>query len=235
MTNTANQRVTACRFCGAPIEALDEPTGARCMICGKRGLTRACCSAGHFVCEECRGGELMQILEAMLDMRRATDPVETFVKARIGLRFPMHGPRHHALVAAAFLLAYHDLYGEPSWATILETLQSADTQLPGGTCGYWGACSAALAVGMAYCAILGASPTDGPPRAAAQQLVGRIVTRVGEFDGPRCCRRECLLALQVGCELSATHLPKLLPTVYQVHCEQASKNPECIDEACPYA
>jgi hypothetical protein len=235
MTEGTAQGVKTCRFCGAPLEIFDEATAARCMVCGKRGLTHACCAEEHFVCEECRSGELMQILDGMLDMRRSTDPVETLIKARIGLRFPMHGPRHHALTTASFLLAYHDLYGEPSWATILETLQSADTQLPGGTCGYWGACSAALAVGMAYCAILGASPTDGAPRSAAQQVVGRIVSRMGEFDGPRCCRRECLLALQVGCELSETHLPKPLLTAYEVHCEQAFKNPECIDEGCPYA
>lgn len=234
MTDTATPGAACCRFCGAPLKSLDNAVGARCMVCGERGRTRTWCTAGHFVCEECRGGETMQLVEGMLALPRSTDPVATFLLMRRSHPFPMHGPEHHPLVAAAFLLAYYDQHGEPSWATILDALQSAATQLPGGSCGYWGACSAGLAVGMAYCAILDSSPTDGAPRAQAHQAVGRILARLGEFDAPRCCRRECLLALQVGCELSGTLLPHSVCTKYTGACEQASDNSECIGDLCPF-
>ncbi len=227
--------VTAgCRVCGLPLKLLDNAISVRCMVCGERGRTRTWCKEGHFVCEECRGTELMGLLGELLAGARTTDPVVTFLQMRAGHDFPMHGPEHHPLVAAAFLLAYHDLYGKPSWADILDALQSAATELPGGSCGYWGACSAGLAVGMAYCAILGSDPTNGIPRSIAHQVVSRILGRIAESPAPRCCRRECLLALQVGCELSVDLLPNPVVTSCPTRCDQAASNPECSGAACPF-
>ena len=115
------------------------------------------------------------------------------------------------------------------------SMSSAATELPGGTCGYWGACSAGLAVGMAYCAILGSDPTAGIPRSIAHQAVSAILARIAQHTGPRCCRRDCLLALQVGCGLSADLLPGTVPTSHSARCDQAESNPECSGELCPFA
>jgi hypothetical protein len=235
MADATPSAVALCNFCGAPLKLVANAISARCMMCGARGRTRTWCTAGHFVCEECRGEELMGLVEGLLTGPRSTDPVETFVRMRQSHAFPMHGPEHHPLVTAAFLLAYHDLHGEPSWPDILDAVQTAATQLPGGSCGFWGACSAALGVGIACCAILGSSPTDGEPRAIAHRIVAHLLGRLGEVAAPRCCRRECLLALQAACELSAEMLPHPVTTGYQVVCEQALDNPECIGQACPFA
>jgi 7,8-dihydro-6-hydroxymethylpterin dimethyltransferase len=223
-----------CRFCGLRLSLLENAVSARCMVCGERGRTRTWCRDRHFVCETCRGAELMKLIEGMLDNARSADPVELFLRMRESQDLPMHGPEHHALVAAAFLLAYYDQYGTPSWADILDALQNAATALPGGSCGYWGACSAGLAVGMAYCAILGSDPTSGAPRAAAHWAVSAILGRIAEYPAARCCRRECLLALQAGCELSAALLPSPLRTAHREPCTQAADNPECIGAECPF-
>ena len=235
MINADTQATATCQFCATPLRQLPNAVGARCMVCGERGKTRTWCTAGHFVCDDCRGTELMGLLEAMLGEERSVDPVETFLRMRSRPDFGMNGPHHHALVAAAFLVAYHDLHGEPAWADVLDALQSAATELPGGTCGYWGACSAGLAVGMAYCAILGSDPTSGLPRSIAHRAVSAILDRIAQDTGPRCCRRDCLLALQVGCELSTELLPRAVPTSHGAKCEQAADNPECSGEACPFA
>ena len=223
-----------CRFCGAPLKLLANAVSARCMVCGERGRTRTWCKEGHFVCEDCRGTELMGLLDGMLASGHSTDPVEAFLRMRGSHDFPMHGPEHHALVAAAFLLAYHSQHGEPAWADVLDALQSASSELPGGSCGYWGACSAGLAVGMAYCAILGSNPTNGVPRGLAHQAVAAILSRISGHPAPRCCRRECLLALQVACGLSADLLPHPLATSCPATCDQAASNPECSGAECPF-
>ena len=234
MPDTAPGAVALCAFCGAPLKLLENAISVRCMVCGERGKTRTWCTAGHFVCDGCRGDELMGLITGLLDLPRSTDPVETLLRMRQAQDFPMHGPEHHGLVAAAFLLAYHDLYGEPDWEAIVDAVQVA-TRLPGGTCGFWGACSAGLAVGIAYCTILNASPTDGPARATAHQAVARILERLGEFAAPRCCRRDSLLSLQVGCELSAELLPRAVSTSCRVMCDQVADNPDCIGLLCPFA
>lgn len=235
MTDINQSSAATCGFCGTALKLLPNAIGARCMICGERGRTRTWCTQGHFVCEDCRGNELWGLVERLLQQDYSSDPVEILERMRESHDFPMHGPEHHPLVAAAFLVAYHNLHGEPEWSAILDTLQSAATQLPGGTCGFWGACAAGLSVGMAYCTILDSSPTDGEPRAASHKAVAQILARIGEFTGPRCCRRECLLSLQVACELSATLLPHAVTTEYRVPCAQAEDNPECLGSACPFA
>lgn len=227
--------LATCSFCGTPLKLLPNAISARCMVCGERGRTRAWCTQGHFVCEDCRGSELWQLVAGLLEQEYPTDPVEIFLRMRESHDFPMHGPEHHPLVAAAFLVAYHTLHGEPAWPAILDAVQTAATQLPGGTCGFWGACSAGLSAGIAYCTILDSSPTDGAQRATAHQAVARILQRLGQFRGPRCCRRESLLALQTACELSATLLPHPVPTRYHVKCAQAADNPECLGPDCPFA
>jgi 7,8-dihydro-6-hydroxymethylpterin dimethyltransferase len=235
MNDLDRPNAATCPFGGTSLKLLPNAIGARCMICGERGLTRTWCTQGHFVCEDCRGNELWALVEGLLGQEYSSDPVEIFVRMRESHDFPMHGPEHHPLVAAAFLIAYRSLCGEPAWPAILDALRTAATQLPGGTCGFWGACSAGLAVGMAYSTALDSSPTAGEPRAAAHRAVARILERISQFTGPRCCRRECLLALQVACELSSELLPHPVATTYRGACAQAADNPECLGSSCPYA
>ncbi len=229
-----NDATAGCPFCGTPLQLLDRAISARCMICGERGRARTWCTKGHFVCGPCAGSETMALLHELLRQPLSDDPVELFLRLRAAGDNPMHGPCHHALVVAAFLLAYHHRHGEPSWSAIVDVLQTASDQLPGGTCGFWGCCAAGLGIGMAYCAILDSAPTSGPERAAAHQVVAEITRRIGEVRAPRCCRRECLIALQVACELSETLLPQALASTHRVVCEQAAENDECIREACPF-
>ena len=232
--NSEIKETALCSFCSEPLKLLKNAISARCMMCGERGRTRTWCKNGHFVCEECRGGEVMQVVEGLLELERTIDPAENFLMMRNSHDFPMHGPEHHVLVAASFLLTYYDQYQEPSWDVILDTLQSAATQLPGGSCGFWGACSAGLAIGMTYCAILDSDPTNPEPRSIAHQAVSKILARISEFKAARCCRRECLLSIQVGCELSAELLPHSLTTTIKAECEQAQENYECTGNLCPF-
>jgi hypothetical protein len=157
-----------------------------------------------------------------------------FLTLRQGDEFPMHGPEHHALVVASLLVPYHRLYGEPEWPVIIDAVREAATALPGGSCGFWGACSAGLGVGIAYATLLQSSPLEGSPRAAAHKVVAESLGRIGCCEAARCCRRDCLLALHVACELSETVLPHPLRTSYAAGCEQAEANEECMGESCPY-
>ncbi|MHB8996687.1 MAG: DUF5714 domain-containing protein [Armatimonadota bacterium] len=225
---------TGCRFCGQPLKTLDKAISARCMICGKRGLTHTWCTAGHFVCESCRSDELIGLLERCLEGAAFTDPVEMFLTLRQGEEFPMHGPEHHALVVASLLVPYHRLYGEPEWPLIIDAVREAASALPGGSCGRWGACSGALAVGIAFATILQSTPMEAAPRATAHKVVAAALATIGDCEAPRCCRRDCLLALHVACELSEKVLPHPLKTSFTNHCEQAEANEDCMGDGCPY-
>jgi len=223
-----------CVVCGRALEYTEEPSDARCHYCGRELRTRARCTIGHFVCDQCHGGDYLQFVRSFAAQCELTDPVEVFLRMRAAFPFPMHGPEHHALVPAAFLIAYRSCGGEVS-PSAFENALSEGAKLPGGTCAYWGGCAAALGIGMAYSAILKASPVKSRGRQVAQTIVTRVLQRLSGFRAARCCRRESLIALQLAAECSSEFLPTTVPTGYPATCDQASWNRECIRELCPFS
>ncbi|MBM3498420.1 MAG: methyltransferase domain-containing protein, partial [Armatimonadetes bacterium] len=231
--DTQARHAEGCVVCGRPLAYAETPREARCHYCGKTLRTWATCEAGHFVCDQCHGGDYLQFVRSFLAQCELTDPVEVFLAMRAAFPFPMHGPEHHALVPAAFLAAYRNLGGEIS-PTAIESALTEGAGLPGGTCAYWGGCAAGLGVGVAYAAILQASPVKGRGRQAAQTVVTRVLQRLSEFRAARCCRRESLIALQVAAESSAELLPMAVSTTHLPACDQGAWNRECIRSLCPF-
>jgi len=204
----------------------------RCHYCGTTARANARCERGHFVCDRCHAGDYLSFVKTFCARSAETDPVALFFALRRGYPFPMHGPEHHVLVPAAFLTAYRNRFGDLPQARVEAALDRA-AQLPGGTCGSWGACSAALGIGVAYATILQATPLSPEGRAAAQTVVGRLLAEMGRHRAARCCQRESYLALKLGCELSGEYLPHALTTETAVECEQGAGNRECIGGECP--
>lgn len=223
-----------CMVCGAPLQYLQTAISADCAQCGRSFRTRARCAEGHFVCDQCHGGDYLRFLQGYLAECTATDPVLAFLDMRNSWPFPVHGPEHHALVPAAFLIAYSNLHGYPDLPAIWEAVETG-AGLAGGSCAFWGACSAVLGIGVAFSTILKATPTKGPQRGAVQAAVSEILGRVAAFNAPRCCRRESLMALTLACELSGKALPEALATSSELWCDQMWANDECLGQECPFA
>ena len=221
-----------CMVCAAPLVYLDAEEELRCHYCGAVKRANARCEQGHFVCDQCHVGDHLSFLKSFCARSTETDPVALFFALRRSHLFPVHGPEHHVLAPAAFLTAYRNRFGEPSQARIDAAIDRA-TQFPGGTCGYWGACSAALGIGVAYATILCATPLSHASRGRAQTVVSRLLAELGKIGAPRCCRRESYLALKLGCELSGEHLPHALEAGPAPECEQMTLNRECLGEECP--
>jgi hypothetical protein len=157
-----------------------------------------------------------------------------FLEMRESWPFPVHGPEHHALVPAALLIAYSNLHGYPDLPEIWEAVETG-AGLAGGSCAFWGACSAVLGIGVAFSTILEATPTRGHERCTVQGAVAQILARIAACDAPRCCRRESLLALSMACELSGEVLPHRVTTTEEMRCDQMWANDECIGRDCPWA
>jgi SAM-dependent methyltransferase len=222
-----------CLVCGAPLVYLDREAELKCHYCGQARRANARCEQGHFVCDACHAGDHIGFIKSHCRTTAATDPVAVFGEMRRSHLFPLHGPEHHALVPAAFLAAYRNSFGEPAQSR-LEAAIERGAALPGGTCAYWGGCAAALGIGIAYATILRATPLSHGPRGAVQTVVSKILSEMGKFGRPRCCRRESLLALKLGCELSAQYLPHALTCGPAPPCDQMSLNRECMGAGCPF-
>ena len=226
------QRIS-CMVCGAPLEYTLATVEAECAMCGRSLATRSRCEKGHFVCDQCHGGDYLRYVREFIAENDDTDPVRVFLTMRRGYDFPLHGPEHHALVPAAFLSAYYRAHGYPDAESIWEAVE-AGANLPGGTCAFWGSCAAALGIGIAYSTILGATPLDGEARSRAQEAVAKVLARLADFGAARCCRRESVAALTLACEMSGEILPHAIATEYETACDQAWENDECSGAACPF-
>ncbi|MFB3883462.1 MAG: DUF5714 domain-containing protein [Armatimonadota bacterium] len=220
-----------CMVCGAALVYLDGEAEFRCHYCGQVKAANARCAQGHYVCDVCHTGDHTEFIKGYCRNATATDPVAVFAEMRRSHLFPLHGPEHHALVPAAFLTAYRNAFGEPPQARIEAAIERG-AGLPGGTCAYWGGCAAALGIGIAYATILRATPLSHEPRGVVQTVVSRILAEMGKYGRPRCCRRESLLALKLGCELSSSYLPHALEHGAIPACDQMTLNRECMGEGC---
>ncbi len=221
-----------CMVCGSPLVYLSEEAELKCYYCGATKAANAHCEAGHFVCDGCHARDHVGFIRTFCRNTEEVDPIAIFSEMRRSHLFPLHGPEHHALVPAAFLTAYRNQFGEPPQARAEAAVQRAGN-LPGGTCAYWGGCAAALGIGVAYAAILRATPLSHEERGTVQTVVSTILGTLGKFDTPRCCRRESYLALRMGCELSRSYLPHALDCGPLPPCDQMALNRECLGEACP--
>jgi MoaA/NifB/PqqE/SkfB family radical SAM enzyme/SAM-dependent methyltransferase len=221
-----------CMVCGSPLVYLGEEVNLKCYYCGETRAANAHCEAGHFVCDGCHARDHVGFIRTFCRTTAGLDPIAIFSEMRRSHLFPLHGPEHHALVPAAFLTAYRNRFGEPPQGRAEAAIQRA-ANLPGGTCAYWGGCAAALGVGIAYAAILRATPLSHEERGTVQTVVSQILSHLGKFDTPRCCRRESYLALRVGCELSRSYLPHALDCGPLPPCDQMALNRECLGEGCP--
>ena len=130
----------------------------------------------------------MEQVRELIEHNTSADPVEVFLRLRKETDAPMHGPLHHVLAPLAFLMAYRARWGEPSDEAIEKAVSEA-TELKGGICASWGACGAAVGMGIAYAAILVATPLRGEPRGRAQAVVAATMQRLADLRAARCCRQ----------------------------------------------
>ena len=70
----------------------------------------------------------------------------------------MHGPEHHTMVGSALLAAYQNAGGNIDLKTALYEMQKRGKQVPGGACGFWGACGAGISAGMYISIALKSTP-----------------------------------------------------------------------------
>ena len=145
---------------------------------------------------------------------------------------PMHGPEHHAMVPGVILTACRNSGGQVQDEDILAGIERG-SKVPGGSCGFWGSCGAAIGAGIAAALILDATPLTPHPRQKAQAFTADILTTIAEITGGRCCQRETWLALSRTAALSQEYFGLSLQAETALHCSQYGINRECIRKQCP--
>lgn len=128
-----------CLICKAPLEYLEKDELVECEICHRKENSKTRCINGHYVCNACHTAGMDAII-GLCRKENSKNPVEIIEKMMTMPFCHMHGPEHHVMVGAALLTAYRNAGGEIELDAAITEMLSRGKNVPGGACGFWGAC-----------------------------------------------------------------------------------------------
>lgn len=221
-----------CLICGAPLEYLPADAQMKCAVCGRIFGSKARCVKGHYVCDSCHSGGMDATLSLCL-REKSPDPIAILQKLMALPMCHMHGPEHHILVGSALLTAYKNAGGEIDLAKALSEMHSRGGKVPGGACGYWGCCGAAVSSGIFVSIVTGSTPLAEEAFGLANAMTSRALALIGEVGGPRCCKRDSYLAISAAIDFAEE---KLGVSMHRspVSCSHMAQNNQCIGRCCPF-
>ena len=170
------------------------------------------------------------------DIKQETgvNPVRIFKNIASKDYMNMHGPEHHVLDGASILVAYKNAGGDINLDAALDKLMYEGLRMPGAMCGLWGICGAITSVGAALAIIDGTGPlsTDGT-WGNHMQFTSKAAGELGTINGPRCCKRDAMIAFKNGIEYINANYGVTLE-MEEVKCEYSGRNQQCIKARCPF-
>ena len=221
-----------CLICGAPLEYLQEAVLMECCICHKKEPSLARCVRGHYVCDACHTGGMDTLMSVCLS-ETSKDPVAIIKRLMAQPFCHMHGPEHHTMVGAALLTAYKNAGGEVDLEQRLQAMLQRGKQIPGGVCGFWGACGAGISSGIFVSLITGSSPLATEAWGLSNLMTSKSLGAIGEIGGPRCCKRDSYLAILSAVDFVREHFGVEMEK-QDVICSHFPDNNQCIGKRCPF-
>lgn len=221
-----------CLICKAPLEYLKEDIEMECELCHKKEMSKTRCQNGHYVCNACH----MQGIDSLMGMclqEMSGNPIEILNKMMAMPFCHMHGPEHHIIVGSALLTAYKNSGGDIELKKALIEMQSRGKQVPGGTCGFWGACGAAISSGIFISIITGSTPLKVKEWGLSNLMTAKSLGEIGRIGGPRCCKRNSFLAMTSAIEFVKENLGIVMESS-SIKCTHSSSNNQCIKQRCPF-
>lgn len=221
-----------CLICKKPLVYTETDEMMECALCQKRESSKTKCVDGHYICNDCH----TKGMDALIRVCLQSDSKNPIAIIRQMMRLPfchMHGPEHHVMVGAALLTAYKNAGGNLDLYNALLEMMSRGKNVPGGACGFWGACGAGISTGMFVSILSKSTPLANEPFALSHQMTSKALGKIGETGGPRCCKRDSFLSILTAVDFVAEHFGVKMETE-NIVCEFSSQNNQCIGIRCPF-
>lgn len=222
-----------CIICGAPLEYLETDELMECSICHKREPSKTRCINGHYVCNACHT-EGMDTIIGLCLREKSKSPIEIAAKLMDQPFCHIHGPEHHVIVGSALLTAYRNAGGAVDLHQALTEMMKRGKEVPGGTCGFWGACGAGISAGMFLSILSKATPLSTESFGLSNRMTAKALAEIGAAGGPRCCKRDTYLSILAAIDFVKEHFGIEMER-QDVICEYAAQNNQCIGKRCPFA
>jgi hypothetical protein len=170
------------------------------------------------ICMSAESDNPIEILQTMMN-----DPV-----------INIHGPEHHIMVGSALIAAYKNAGGEIDVKAALDEMQKRGEAYPGGSCGYWGCCGAAVSAGMFLSIVNGTTPLSSQMWGEGNIAVSKALYAIGEIGGPRCCKRNSFTAIISTVKYINETLAVKIKLPEKILCIYSEKNQQCKKDKCQY-
>ena len=165
------------------------------------------------------------------------NPIEVLERLMSQPDCPMHGPEHHVLVGAALLTAYNNCLPDSAKLNLEEVLaemRERGEQVPGGACGYMGACGASISTGIFLSIVTRNTPFSTDTWRLCNLMTARALEQVAENGGPRCCKRDSYLSILTAIDFVKENLGVEMEKP-EITCSRSQINEQCIGERCPFS
>ena len=167
----------------------------------------------------------------------SSNPIEILEKLMSRPECPMHGPTHHVLVGAALLTAYNSCFPDSNKLNLEEALaemRERGEQVPGGACGYMGACGASISTGIFMSIVTRNTPFSTDTWRLCNLCTARALEQVALNGGPRCCKRDSYLSVLTAIDFVKENLGVEMEKP-EVRCSRSQINEQCIGKKCPFS
>ena len=222
-----------CLICKAPLQYLTEDEIMECAICRKKELSKTRCIHGHYVCSDCHTEGMDAIFSVCLS-ETSTDPMK-IIRRMMDMPFcHMHGPEHHVMVGAALLTAYKNAGGDITLSDALQEMYRRGKAVPGGACGFWGACGAGISAGQFMAIATGSTPLAKESWGLSNRMTAMALNSIGQVGGPRCCKRDSWLSILAAIDFVREHLGIKMERSIPL-CSHSRKNQQCVGMRCPFS
>ncbi|MEN8908173.1 MAG: DUF5714 domain-containing protein [Clostridiales bacterium] len=218
-----------CNICGSDILYNNFDTDKKCEVCGVNYKTKSICQKGHFVCDKCHSGSILEKIKNDLIKSDIENPIKLAEKIFSIPGLKMHGPEYHGIVPGVIIAAWLNITKSKDYKRVIEAFNRG-MDIKGGNCGFCGNCGAGVGAGIAEAVINETTPMSKKSRGIANRATAHALFKISEYDGPRCCKRESILTIESFMENSEYF--KDIMKKYK--CIQFSENKDCIGKKCPY-
>lgn len=146
----------------------------------------------------------------------------------------MHGPEHHYLDGASFLVAYKNSGGEIDLSSALVELRERAMKMPGAMCGQWGICGSIASIGAALSIIHKTGPLSSDDfYKQHMEYTSSVLALMSKIGGPRCCKRNAFLSIFEAAKYVKEKYG-INMVINNIECEFSKLNQQCIKDRCPF-
>jgi hypothetical protein len=221
-----------CLICKSALEYLKEDVLMECEFCHKSKMSKTRCVNGHYVCDDCHMKGLDRLIAICLE-EKSDNPFVVIDRLMNEDFCHMHGPEHHILVGSSLLTAYKNSGGDIDLPDCLKEMIARGKQVPGGVCGFWGACGAGISSGIFISIITKSTPLSEEEFKLSNLMTSKSLASIANHGGPRCCKRDSYLAILNAVDFVRENL-NIVMKKSDVVCKFHQYNSQCIKEKCPF-